>query len=584
MKRSSFTRPSRVSLAVTCATLTAVPLWAGGGTSGWTERVSFAANGAQLAFDADSPQVSADGSVVAFATRDALVPEDTNDAFDVYIFERATGVITCASVDVYGDAGNGDSAAPALSANGRYVAFQSGADNLGGIDQNFATDVYVRDLLNGTTRIASGANGSVFAAHGSSYSAAISASGRYVAFQSSADDFVPGDTNFNYDIYIHDLDTGTLTRASMGFAGEPTQHCGDPSISADGQRVVFDSSAPNLVPGDGNGTTDVFLFDAALGSLQAVSRNPGGTTASGSSYAARISADGERVVFVSTADDVDPRDSNGVGDVYLARLDFGSLELVSLTPTGQAGNGVSRSPSISSDGQYAAFLSFATDLLPDSPPHQAVYLRELASGRTWQADRPDGALLTSGSAAYFTSVSNGGRFVAFTTSGAGLDATDTNGVRDVYLRTTIEDPEVYCVANATSGGCVPSITSVGFPSERDGVEFLIRAGQMPVNRAAMLFYGFNGRDAQPFLGGTLCVDGSLRRTPIRVTTALGAGPCDGFLTFDMGAFASGAEGGSPSLRLSMAGTTVNAQFWGRDQGNVLHGVFLTEAIEFVVGP
>jgi archaellum component FlaF (FlaF/FlaG flagellin family) len=165
------------------------------------------------------------------------------------------------SVATGGTQGNGDSFIPAISADGRYVTFQSIASNLVPGDTNSTFDVFVRDRRSGTTqRVNVATDGTQ--ANGDSFSLAISADGRYVTFQSIASNLVPGDTNDRTDVFVRDLRSGTTQRVSVATGG--TQANGDsdiPAISADGRYVAFESGASNLVPGDTNHSEDVFVRD-----------------------------------------------------------------------------------------------------------------------------------------------------------------------------------------------------------------------------------------------------------------------------------------------------------------------------------
>ncbi len=230
------------------------------------ERVSVASNGTQgndgSAAYSGSPAISANGRYVAFASGSSnLVPGDTNDRTDVFVRDLRSGTTRRVSVAGDGTQANHGSHAPAISADGRYVTFASVASNLVPGDTNHTGDVFVRDLRSGTTRRVSVAGNGAQGNH-SSYGSAISADGRYVAFLSDASNLVPGDTNGASDVFVRDRRSGTTRRVSV--AGNGTQgnlDSGDQAISADGRYVAFDSYASNLVPGDTNDNQDVFVRD-----------------------------------------------------------------------------------------------------------------------------------------------------------------------------------------------------------------------------------------------------------------------------------------------------------------------------------
>jgi Tol biopolymer transport system component len=223
---------------------------------GVTERVSVSSSGTEADFISEMPAISADGRVVAFASLAGnLVTQDTNGVADIFVHDRVTGTTERVSVDSRGRQGDGHSGIvgvagyPAISADGRFVAFPSAATNLVKKDRNGATDIFVHDRLTGTTERASVSSAGV-QSNGFSEGPAISADGRFVAFHSNADNLVPGDDNFADDVFVHDRLTGATERASVsstGVGGNSTSFLAE--LSADGRFVVFTSGAENLVPG-----------------------------------------------------------------------------------------------------------------------------------------------------------------------------------------------------------------------------------------------------------------------------------------------------------------------------------------------
>ena len=173
---------------------------------------------------------------------------------------QAGGTVRVA-VDSAGAQGNSGSFVPSLSANGRVVAFASGATNLVAGDTNAATDIFVHDLKTGqTVRVAVDSAGGQ--GNDSSFVPSLSANGRVVAFASDATTLVTGDTNGNRDVFVHDLTTGQTVRVSVDSAGiEGNGDSFSPSLSANERLVAFDSFATNLVPGDTNGAEDIFVHD-----------------------------------------------------------------------------------------------------------------------------------------------------------------------------------------------------------------------------------------------------------------------------------------------------------------------------------
>jgi Tol biopolymer transport system component len=287
--------------------------------TGETTRVSVASGGTQSESGSFRPFISADGRYVAFSSYATdLVEGDTNNKVDVFVHDRQTGDTTRVSVASDGTQGDDWSGGGgSISADGRYVAFESGATNLVEGDTNVTEDIFVRDRQTGdTTRVSVASDDTQ--GDGESYSPSISADGRYVAFDSEATNLVAGDTNGTVDVFVRDRQTGDTTRASVASGG--TQGDGGsyfPSISALGDYVAFASEATNLVEGDSNGWPDVFVHDRQAGETIRVSVASGGTQGDSGSEHSSISGDGRYVAFESNATTLVEGDTNEAPDVFL---------------------------------------------------------------------------------------------------------------------------------------------------------------------------------------------------------------------------------------------------------------------------
>jgi hypothetical protein len=353
-----------------------------------------------------------------------------------------------------------------------------------------------------------------------------------VAFQSSATNLVPFDSNAAWDVFVHDRISGTTERVSIAPNGaQGNSHSEEPSLSDDGRFVAFRSQASNLVAGDTNGATDVFTRDRQTGITERSSVDSSGAEANSHSVDSTLSADGRCVVFYSLASNLIAVDGNDNLDVFVHDRASGTTERASVDMSGWEANSDSLWPAVSSDGRFVAFESLATNLV-------------------------------------------GG---------------DTNGLRDIFVRDIfVRDrgappPVAYCTAGTTSSGCIAVMSSTGTPSVTATSGFTLSAGGVEGQTSGLIFYGISGRLAAPWGSGSssfLCVKSPTQRMATQNTGGTD-GACDGTLSEDWLAFVAAHPGalGAPFA----AGQTVNAQGWFRDPP-AAKTTSLSNGLEFTVGP
>lgn len=384
---------------------------------------------------ATEPTISANGRKVAFISdfKD-LVPGDTNDLTDVYVKNLNTGTITRANTRADGSeskAGNPDQFAqdnvhfPKLSADGTKIAFTSGASDLVPNDTNGTTDLFVKDLVTGAivraNTTAAGTQAVVGTLGIQIHDYALSSDGTKVAFVSSSPNLVPGDTNASNDVFVKDVRTGMITRASTDAAG--VQGSGfayhSISISADGRKVAFISDAADLVPHDTNNSLDAFVKDLSTGAIIRANTTATGSQVKGDiSFSTSLSADGTKLAFTHTSSDLVMKDSDDTADVFLKDLSSGAVRRVSGDEPDDLGFELQ---DLSPDGNRIAYAA-----VDEFGLNASLYIKDLNSSRE--------ALVIERSPLQLTEFSgNGSKFVfadfkIFTTG-------DSNGERDVFVST-----------------------------------------------------------------------------------------------------------------------------------------------------
>ncbi len=432
MIRNQLTRP-----AVCLALLLAAPAALGG----LPKHVNVRASKADLGPEANSgcidPCSSREGRYVAFSSwATNLVLVDNNSKSDIFVYKSETGVIERVSVDSAGTQANESSFHPAISETGRHVAFESGATNLVLGDNNGMDDIFVHDRKTGVTeRVSVGAGGAQ--SNGHSSNPAISADGRYVAFESYASNLVLDDNNSEADIFVHDRKKGTTERVSVSSAGaEGSGYTYGASISASGRFVAFSSFSDNLVASDNNASRDVFVRDRKKDKTRRVSVSNGGVEGDADSFAPSISASGRYVAFQSWAENLVPGDNNGRDDIFVRDRKKGRTERVSLRPGGAQAQANSEDPAICGSGRYVAFQSWDALLPDDTNGVLDVYLYDRKKDKTAKVSIANAPVqhVCLNANAELPCISPEGSCVAFVSTCSYVVQGDGNGVDDVFLR------------------------------------------------------------------------------------------------------------------------------------------------------
>lgn len=410
---------------------------------GATTRVSRASDGTQGDQYSLYPSLSTDGRFVAFwSTADNLVTGDSNGFDDTFVHDRQAGITTRVSVSGAGAQGNAESELPRISGDGRFVVFDSLATQLVAGDRNGGRDVFVHDRqLSATERVPDIAvpppAGAPWLGDGVSWTRtrSLSADGRYLAFVSHATNLVAGDSNGHNDIFVRDLRAGITTRVSIDSSGAEANGFSDsPSISADGRYVAFQSNASNLVSGDSNGVTDVFRHDRQTGATIRLSVNDAGVQGNGNSLVPAISAQGDRIAFISLATNLVAGDGNGRQDVFVRDVALATTTRVSVYGAGAEANGHSYAPAISGDGRRIAFASFASNLVVgDGNGKRDVFVHDLDDGSTRRVSVDSAGVEADAGSDTRVALSGDGRRVAFQSDAGNLVAGDGNAITDVFV-------------------------------------------------------------------------------------------------------------------------------------------------------
>ena len=409
-----------------------------------TRLVSRAPDGTPADGESYDNDLTPDARFVAFASTASNFSSEDGPAVDVFVWDRRTGVLDLISKTTEGAPADGDSYLPSISADGRYVAFLSEADNLSSVDRDDVRDIFLRDRVSNTTTLVSKVRASrggspILAADANSDNPSISDDGRYVAFDSEADNLSSRDRDGVEDVFLYDRETGGLqlvSQSSSGAGGDSSSTAS--SISGNGRFVTFSSYADNFSSLDKEAQSDVFIRDRVARTTRLVSRNSKGKPANGPSGSPSVSSSGRFVAFVSDANNLSSRDDDDYNNVFVRDMKKDKTRLVSRSSSEAPASHHSRMSkfydSISASGRYVVFESTADNLSSkDDDGHTNVFVRDVIDGRTRWINRS-----ATGDAAddhgLYPAISGNGRYVAFWSLATNLTPVDGGGVGNVFLR------------------------------------------------------------------------------------------------------------------------------------------------------
>ncbi len=393
-----------------------------------------------IAGDQNSGQgvITPDGQYVFFSSPSSnLVLGDTNDEADIFKYDRDADTITkITNADGGGQTDASSVIGLTIGGDGRYIVFNSSATNLisGGTDGT--NHVYVFDDNTDTITLVSKSNADV-PGNASSLYPNISSDGRYITFYSEADNLVSGDTNTTSDVFVYDQTLDSIERVSVdGSENEADGSSVFPEISSDGRYVTFQSDATNLVVGDDNSFTDVFVRDRTAGTTERVSVSSAGAQSDEFSGLPTISGDGDKVVFYSLSSNFVDDEANAKYDIFLYDRSSDEVTRINLSSDGQEADDNSYNPRITSDGRFIAYSSDATNLIDgDTNGGGDLFLYDTYAGTTRRINEPaDGTEPdTQPGDQTPSTLSENGQYVVYRSGATNLVAGDTNNERDVFV-------------------------------------------------------------------------------------------------------------------------------------------------------
>ncbi|WP_201859808.1 hypothetical protein [Microvirga soli] len=391
------------------------------------QRVSAAVNGGQETDPSWGGQLSMGGRYIVFDSDSNIVPNVPFTGTKIFLKDTLTGSLSLVSVTQGGVQADGDSFSSAISANGRFVVFASSANNLVADDTNTDDDIFLKDLSTGLlTRVSTSTLGDE--ANEASQKTQVSADGRYVVFESGANTLVAGTALGRAHIYRKDTWSGTTELVSVSQGGtEGRNDSKNAQLSADGRYVVFETNANNLGGTDLNGRSDIYRKDMVTGAVNLVS-GAGNALGDDHSYNPHLTPDGRYVVFESHAKDLGGG-LDGTRDIFRKDLQTGEVILVSAAANGGAANASSEGARISADGRYVIFKSDASNLVAGSPAGaKNVFVKDLVTGAITVLSADSGSQRDD----YVPHISPDGRYALFTSPSGNLAPGDMNENDDVF--------------------------------------------------------------------------------------------------------------------------------------------------------
>lgn len=541
-----------------------------------------------------APALSDDGRFVAYQSRAMnLVPGPWRGYWQIYLTDLQSSVTTVVSLtnNSTPSTGNADSSTPSISGDGKVIAFASEATSFVLADNNGTTDVFVRDLVANTTRAVSRIPGGAFG-DGASKAPAVSGDGRFVAFETLATNLAPGAAAAHSKILVRNLAAGTFELVSVNSAGVAADAAAiQPSITSDGSRVAFLSTASNLA-NTSPGLQHAYVHDRTTGTTTRIDVLPNGASTNGVALGMRLSDNGLFASLISTSSGLTPGHSGLTADAFVVDLTT-QVALRASVPLNLPGEpnqgGISAIGNVSDDGRFTTFQSSSTNLLPGEPVDGVVdvYLRDSLS--TWYRDLDGDSF---GDAANFLSgtFQPGPSYVPIpgdcddTNPAVHPGALETCNALDDDCDGSFDELESvpFCTSAASTLGCIPTITASGVASSSASAGLSVQASLLPGGKQAIAIYGLAPASFAYSFGSLslICVAAPRQRT-LNLPTGGTAGLCDGSYSLDWLAWMSAHPTalGQPL----QPGQTIYSQVWYRDPGAVLNSN-LTGGVAFTLCP